>query len=124
MSESSQVEQTPADDRVPGVAHAQRRLLLGILAAIIANIAVGSVNNPSTPASAVLMVALIALAVVAFDVYWLVRLCRALGVFPWVYAVGTLIPVLGVLVLAIVNGKATAFLKGNGVKVGLLGARV
>jgi hypothetical protein len=90
----------------------------------MANIALGSVNNPSTPVGAVLVVALLALAVAAYDIYWLVRLCRALGIFPWVYAVGTFIPVLGLLILAIVNGKATAFLKGNGVKVGLLGAKV
>lgn len=34
----------------------------------------------------------------------------------------TLIPCIGLVVLLIVNGKATAILKENGIKVGLLGA--
>ena len=34
----------------------------------------------------------------------------------------TMIPCLGLIVLLIVNGKATAILKQNGIKVGLLGA--
>ena len=34
----------------------------------------------------------------------------------------TLIPVVGLIVLLIVNGKATAILKQNGIKVGLMGA--
>jgi hypothetical protein len=36
----------------------------------------------------------------------------------------TLIPIVGLIVLLIVNGKATAILKSNGIKVGLLGARM
>jgi hypothetical protein len=34
----------------------------------------------------------------------------------------TLIPIVGLIVLLIINGKATAILKANGIKVGLLGA--
>ena len=34
----------------------------------------------------------------------------------------TLIPVIGLLVLLIINGKATRTLKANGIKVGLMGA--
>ena len=34
----------------------------------------------------------------------------------------TLVPCIGLIVLLIVNGKATAILKQNGIKVGLLGA--
>ena len=34
----------------------------------------------------------------------------------------TLIPCLGLIVLLVVNGKATSILKRNGIKVGLLGA--
>jgi hypothetical protein len=36
----------------------------------------------------------------------------------------TLIPIIGLLVLLIINGKATRILKANGIKVGLLGANV
>lgn len=36
----------------------------------------------------------------------------------------TLIPVVGLIVLLVVNGKATKVLKQNGVQVGLLGARM
>ena len=36
----------------------------------------------------------------------------------------TFIPCIGLLVMAVVNGKATAILKKNGIKVGLLGAKL
>ena len=36
----------------------------------------------------------------------------------------TLVPCLGLIVLLIVNGKATSILKQNGIKVGLLGANL
>lgn len=123
MPETSPVE-PPADDQVREVARAQRRLLLGILASIFANIAVSSISSPSTPVVGVIAGAVLALVVAAYDIYWLFRLCRALEIFPWVYAAGTLLPVMGLLILAVVNQKATAFLKSRGVKVGLLGAKV
>jgi len=36
----------------------------------------------------------------------------------------TLIPCIGLIVLLVVNGKATGILKQNGIKVGLLGANL
>jgi hypothetical protein len=36
----------------------------------------------------------------------------------------TLVPCIGLIVLLIVNGKATGILKQNGIKVGLLGANL
>ena len=36
----------------------------------------------------------------------------------------TLVPCIGLIVLLVVNGKATAVLKQNGIKVGLLGANL
>jgi hypothetical protein len=44
-----------------------------------------------------------------------------LGLF---LAILTLIPCLGILILLIINGKATKVLRENGYKVGLLGARL
>jgi hypothetical protein len=38
------------------------------------------------------------------------------------FAILTLIPLVGLIVLLIINGKATTVLKENGIKVGLLGA--
>ncbi|MDG2383676.1 MAG: hypothetical protein P8N76_18535 [Pirellulaceae bacterium] len=43
----------------------------------------------------------------------------ALGI---VFGVGCLLPCIGLISLLVVNGKATAVLKQNGIKVGLLGA--
>jgi hypothetical protein len=45
----------------------------------------------------------------------------ALGI---VFGVLTLVPCIGLIVLLIVNGKATTILKGAGLKVGLMGATV
>lgn len=45
----------------------------------------------------------------------------ALGI---VLGILSLIPLIGLLVLLGVNGKATSVLRANGVKVGLLGARL
>ena len=39
-----------------------------------------------------------------------------------VFGVGCLLPCIGLISLLVVNGKATAVLKQNGIKVGLLGA--
>ncbi len=39
-------------------------------------------------------------------------------------AILTLIPCLGLIVLLVINGKATGILKQNGIKVGLLGANL
>lgn len=40
-----------------------------------------------------------------------------------IYGILTLIPLIGLIVLLIINQKATALLKENGVRVGLLGAK-
>jgi hypothetical protein len=40
-----------------------------------------------------------------------------------VYAVLTLVPLIGLIMLLVINGKATALMKENGIHVGLLGAR-
>lgn len=41
-----------------------------------------------------------------------------------IFGILTLIPLVGLVVLLIVNGKATSVLKENGLDVGLLGAKV
>ena len=40
-----------------------------------------------------------------------------------VLSILTLVPLVGLIILLIVNGKATGILRANGIKVGLLGAK-
>ena len=41
----------------------------------------------------------------------------------WLWGIGTAVPLLGIIVLLIINARATAALRAAGVRVGLLGAR-
>jgi hypothetical protein len=42
----------------------------------------------------------------------------------WLWVIGTFVPLLGLIVMLIINNKATKFIKLNGFRVGLLGADV
>ena len=69
----------------------------------------------------------VALASAVFCIWCVYRLCKALevGTVLWVFSMCVMIvPVISFIVLALLNRDATKFLKKNGVKVGLLGARV
>lgn len=112
--------ETPAPEAMDlhAVAVAQRRVLQGLLANLVVNIAA------RTTTGALLLVALAAtLAVVAYNVVWVIRLCRELGRKPWLYVVASFIPLVSLLAIAGLNSSATKFLKAHGVKVGLLGAK-
>jgi hypothetical protein len=116
VTDSATTLQEPA--RVQEVAVAQRRLLLGLLANIVVNVLVRATTGP-----VFVVVALLGLATVVYTIVLVVQLCKALGKTPWLYAIAVLIPLIGLLVLVMLNQQATTYLKANGVKVGFLGSK-
>jgi hypothetical protein len=117
MTDPAAAPQDPG--RVHDVANAQRRLLLGLLAGIVMNIAIRVSDG-----GALLLAVLVGLAVAVYTIIWVVRLCQALGKTPWLYAIAVFIPLVGLIALIILNQQATTYLKAHGVKVGFLGAKV
>jgi len=59
------------------------------------------------------------------QIYFIYKLAVALRMSAaWVYIILAFIPLVGLIALLVINGKATKRLKKNGIKVGLLGARM
>ena len=57
------------------------------------------------------------------QIYFIVKLAKAVGSsMAWLYAVLAFLPLIGLIALLRLNGKATKILKDNGVAVGLMGA--
>lgn len=124
MDDTLPASSTPSDS-VRDVAHAQRRVLLGVLANIVANVLLRTTAAGDDGNAAVLaLTGLIVVAAVVFNMYWVYRLCKALGMTPWIYVIAMLIPLIGLLCLVLLNQRATTFLKANGLKVGFLGTKV
>ncbi len=101
------------------VARSQRAILLCILIYFVALVA--QFPLPATLRGALGVAALVVSLVATYFVFQLaIRLYNAgVGVL---LAVLTLIPCVGLIVLLIINGKATALLTSNGIQVGMLGA--
>ncbi len=92
--------------------------ILGYFVAIAAQFAL--------PAELVFLLGLGVLAVVlAGAVFVFLLAIKVYGVgLGILFGILTLIPLIGLVVLLIINGKATKVLRQNGIKVGLLGAKV
>lgn len=110
--------ESPYDLRA--VANRQRAVNLCVLAYIL--VAVGRLVAPPQIA---IYVALVGLAVVLTAVVFVFMLATqiystGLGIL---LGVLTLVPLVGLIVLLVVNGKATRILRAHGIPVGLLGAR-
>jgi hypothetical protein len=59
------------------------------------------------------------------QVYFIYKLAAALrSSAAWVYIILAFIPLVGLIALLVINSKATKKLQENGVKVGLMGARM
>lgn len=119
MTDPAAVVPAPPNDKVRDVAVAYRFLLIGVLLSLITNILVRTVSG-----GAVFPIAVLALGVVAFDIVWTVRLCKALDRSPWLYAIGVVLPIIGLIVLVTLSQAATKYLKSQGVEVGFFGAKV
>lgn len=59
------------------------------------------------------------------QIYFIYKLAAAVrSSAAWLYIILAFIPLIGLLALVHINGKATKTLQANGVKVGLIGARM
>ncbi len=64
------------------------------------------------------------LVITVITVVFIYRMAKALRLTAWVFAVAAFIPCIGLLTLLLVNHLATQALRNQGIRVGLLGARI
>jgi ABC-type uncharacterized transport system permease subunit len=106
-------------DTVREVATAYRFVLIGVLAGLVCNIVIrGTTGGAST------LIAVIALGIAVFTIVWTFRLAKALGRSPWLYAIGAIIPIVGLIVLVVLSQASQKYLKSQGVEVGFFGAKL
>ena len=107
------------------IATAQRRIILCILAQLVLYVALIAGQKALPPAVLVVlflgMLAVDILAMVFVFMLTTKMYGTGLGVL---LGILTLAPCVGLITLLVVNGKATSILRQNGLKVGLLGAKV
>jgi hypothetical protein len=115
-------ELKPPNAEVIAVAKAQKQILWLILANIGAMI-VAMAAKPTGGAVAGIIGNVLALVVVVFIAVTVYRLAGALKLTAWVYVILMFIPCISLLTLLHLNSKATAHLRANGIRVGLMGAR-
>jgi hypothetical protein len=129
MVEGSEVPQGPVPVTPPGgmtredvksVATYQKVILLCILALLLAYVVMVAVPVELKPLFALPLFGIKCAATVFVFLLALKLYSTALGI---VFGILTLLPCVGLIVLLIINAKATATLRANGIKVGLLGAR-
>ena len=106
-------------EHILGVAKAQRGVLVCIL--LYLGAAIGSAVAP--PEVQFILGLAFLIAAIAGAVFVFMLSVRVYGTGMGIFlGLLTLVPLLGLLVLLIVNSKATKILKEHGIKVGLLGA--
>jgi hypothetical protein len=116
-------QQLPPILNLKQVASQQRAINLCILGEIVALVAQISAKQGGVPLLA-MAISIVYLAVAVTGAVFIFMLAISLynvglGV---VLGVLTLVPILGLIILLIVNGKATKVLRQHGIRVGLLGA--
>jgi hypothetical protein len=105
------------DDRIDDIADGQRMIIFAILLNIATAIVVTTVAE---------IFGLIGIGAVVLAIIGLLNVASGLGYSTGVKVlliVLVFVPIASLLMLVIVNGKATEALKAHGFKVGLLGAR-
>jgi hypothetical protein len=115
---------TPEMERVKlkQIATGQRIVILCILANIILYIILMTVAK-NVPALAIVILLAYIAGVITAAVFLFKLAINIYGVATGIIlGIGTLIPLVGLIILLVVNGKATKILRGNGLKVGFLGA--
>ncbi|RMF36911.1 MAG: hypothetical protein D6753_18605 [Planctomycetota bacterium] len=124
--------QGDAPEKVRAVGKAQRLVNFAILLYLLlipinifANITMAASNGESIGALIMLLlVGVAALGIVVFILVAVAMLANAMHgpVMAVLYCVAMLIPCVGLILLVVLNARATNYLKKHGVKVGLLGA--
>jgi hypothetical protein len=106
------------EGKIQDIAKAQRMLLVSILVNLLGN----ALLRADFVTGLILIP--IALGTMAFSMWCVYRLCKALSVGPVLWIIAMFIPLINLICLVILNQKATTFLKAQGLKVGLMGAEV
>lgn len=117
---------------VLAVASAQKLVLWTLVTAIVLNIAsqaisLGLKQQPVEPQLLILFgfgLMVMGIAIIIVQIYSVIKLCLALHE-GWATIIDVLvqfIPCANLILILFLNGRATAFLKKNGVRVGLMGA--
>ncbi len=115
---------------LPSLARAQKWVLWGVLANLatvglaVATQSLSAASSSSAPSAPVLLLTLIRLLIalgVAVAVWNLAHTLRYK--FSWVPALLSFFPCLGLVVLLVLNARATEKLQAGGYQVGLLGAK-
>ena len=121
MSEPGPLTGEPVDrERLRKIAGAQR----GLMFCILAYLAAIPAQFLLPPELAIWIGPVVAVAAVAGAVFVFLLALRVYGVaLGIILSLLTLVPLLGLLILLVVNGKATSELKRNGIRIGLLGAK-
>lgn len=120
------------DPVVRRVGLAQRRIMWIILGAILllVSFGMGAAITPTSGAAMFLVLGLLLVLRLGMLVLMMIgvyQLASALGSGTGtcvLYVIGMLIPLVSLIILLTVNQKATNLLKRNGIKVGLMGAKV
>jgi hypothetical protein len=113
----------PVNNKIREIATRQKSIMYCILAYLAVIVLMFTqIGNPQ----AALIILLVALAVLIFGAVCAFRLSlvvfdsQGVGI---TMGILTLIPYVGLIILLVINGKATGILKRNNIKVGLLGAK-
>lgn len=115
----SQTEPLSQDD-LRQIATRQKGVLICILIYLLTVLATIVVGESLLVPARIVFIA-VAIGATAFALLLAVKLySTATGI---VLGLLTLIPLIGLIVLLVINGKATGILKENGISVGLLGAK-
>lgn len=110
-----------SDIDIPTVARTQRWILLAVLANVLANIVL--LLAPQAVALPLFLALLLVGAAVIVCLVFLMRALQRPIVSIVLASLAQFIPLVSLLVLLVVNQRATKTLKGAGIRVGLLGAR-
>ena len=118
--ESQETEGTLSREEIRTIAGRQKMLCACLLAYIVAFILLLASPGGLTTVFRLIVVA----ASVAATVFVFLLATKLYGTgLGIVQGILTLIPLVGVIILLVVNGKATGILRKHGVKVGLMGAK-
>jgi hypothetical protein len=107
-------------DQLREIARSQNLLMWSILAGIL-SFFISFALRQGVP----IIGFLFSLGVIVFEVVALYRLGRSLRMTaPWLYCPLLIIPLVGLITLVIISGRASRVLKAYGVRIGLMGGKI